>query len=141
MLLGRGSYKNTARESTALSAGHGELFCTCCNAVDIVKICVRAIKSADVIFAWLPADIPSVPAGAIWELGFARGLGWATHNLYKRIVIAHPEAGGNQDFWFAEAGADYIIEAETAVAAWREFINVTWPSDRAKSAPAPKVVA
>ena len=101
------------------------LGCLCCSGRDqIVDVCKKAISASDVVFAWLPPTA-SVPAGTLWELGFAAARG-------KPIAIAQPERSGPwdalDDYWFPIAAANFWIAAETAGKAWDRFIADTWPA-------------
>lgn len=82
---------------------------------EIVRLCQTAIKVSAFVFAWLP-EPQSVPAGTLWELGYAAG-----HN--KPVVLARPESGGfvHDDYWFASAAASFSIRAECAAQAWQQL--------------------
>jgi hypothetical protein len=113
--------------------GRGGIGCECCHPgkSTIVAVCKKAIATSEVVFCWLP-ERDSVPAGTIWELGFAAA-------MEKPIVLARPEppalAGdrdwrGLDDYWFPLAASDDWIWAETVGDAWDRFISDLWPNCR-----------
>lgn len=89
------------------------------NGPEIVAICKFAIHAADVVFAWLPSSYLSIPAGTLWELGYASCLG-------KHIVVARDVEFGTDDFWFIDASCGDWVYAETASQAWNKFSKTLW---------------
>lgn len=101
---------------------HGLAPCGCnggCDQQFVVEQCLRAVKKADVVFAWI--DDPSC-YGSIFELGFAAGLG-------KTIVV-----GTNlkdTDLWFMMRYAyeqRSLYPAETPTEAFQMFYYDLQPS-------------
>jgi very-short-patch-repair endonuclease len=72
----------------------------------LVPLCLRAIASSDLLFAWI--DRPDI-AGTLVEIGYARGRGIP-------VAIGYPhelggwcgDAGPGHDFWFVDGLADVV---------------------------------
>jgi nucleoside 2-deoxyribosyltransferase len=92
--------------------------CACCDSDLIVAVCRQAIAASDFVFCWL-TNTPTVPAGTLWELGYADALG-------KPIVLARPERDSwdGDDYWFPIAAADLILLANDPEYAWEELIGL-----------------
>lgn len=71
------------------------------NRSQVRDLCLEAIDTADIVFAWLN-DVTAY--GTLVELGYAKGRG-------KRIIIAAPRP--LDDLWFAASCATFAITAKT----------------------------
>ncbi len=75
--------------------------CTSLNGrdIDLVAKCQRAIRTADLVFAWLD---DTTAYGTLWELGFASGFGVAT-------AVGGP-LSIQRDLWFAYVATNHRVD-------------------------------
>jgi hypothetical protein len=120
-------------------ASHGEgIACACCNFDNLIDACKAAIRKSDIIFSWLP-DIDTVPAGTLWEMGYASGIG-------KTVVVGRPGKADRRsgveipvygEYWLPMLSSNIIIAAPSARDAWYKFCQSGWQAYRKTKIKAP----
>jgi hypothetical protein len=77
------------------------------------RMCQQAIRSADLVFAWVTSPNPH---GSLFEIGFATG-------LYKPVVIAAPSGAMFQDMWYARSAVGRTVICDSALYGLEQAID------------------
>lgn len=87
--------------------------------IAVVQRCLEAIHTSDLVFCWLPN---ATAFGTLWELGYVTAASIP-------VVIGLPDFKEAEDMWFAQEQAYLVIPAESALSAWKVFLDA-WPDVR-----------